>query len=86
VRALEQQLGDSAVGPTPSELAARDAFRLSCVAAGDLRAGARLSARDLLLRRPGNGLPPSALDFLIGKRLSRDVRAGEPLSLEHLAA
>jgi N,N'-diacetyllegionaminate synthase len=86
VRALESQLGESAVGPTASELVARDAFRLSCVAAGELRAGARLAARDLLLRRPGNGLPPSALDFLIGKRLSRDVRAGEPLSLEHLAA
>lgn len=86
VRALERQLGASAIGPTAGEQASRAAFRLSCVAAAPLRAGARLEAEQILLRRPGDGLPPTAFDFLVGKRLARDVRAGEPLSLEHLAA
>jgi N-acetylneuraminate synthase/N,N'-diacetyllegionaminate synthase len=85
VRALEQQLGSPAIGPTAGEEFARAGFRLSCVAAAALPAGTRLEPSHVVLRRPGTGLPPSAHEFLIGKRLVRAAAAGEPLTLEHIA-
>lgn len=80
VRDVELALGDGSVGPTPSEVAGRREFRLSCVAARDLEAGQRLDRDDIVFRRPGTGLPPSARDGLVGRTLARAVRAGEVLT------
>lgn len=77
VRTLEKSLGESRIGPTPSEMLSRREFRLSCVAARDLPAGHRLSEADVAFRRPGTGLPPSAIEWILGRRLGRDVPAGK---------
>lgn len=77
VRAIERALGSSAPGPAASELHARSAYRLSCVASRPLRAGDLVERKDVAFRRPGNGLPPSALDWLLGHRLTRDVALGK---------
>ena len=76
VRTLEASLGHSALGPTPSEAAGRYGFRLSCVAAGPLPEGRILTNVDVAFRRPGNGLPPKAADWLLGRKLARAVPAG----------
>ena len=73
---METLLGDGAIGPTPSEMAGRVDFRLSCVAASDLGAGHQIAAADVEFRRPGTGLPPAAVDRLIGRRLVRGLAAG----------
>lgn len=78
VRVLEKSLGDPAIGPTPSEELGRRDFRVSCVAARDLPAGWEVSKEDVLIARPGTGLPPRALGWIIGRRLGRGVRAGKP--------
>jgi N-acetylneuraminate synthase/N,N'-diacetyllegionaminate synthase len=79
VRTLEKSLGESKIGPTPSEMLGRRDFRLSCVAARDLPTGHALSEKDVVFRRPGTGLPPRAIDWLVGRRLGCDVLAGKPL-------
>jgi N-acetylneuraminate synthase/N,N'-diacetyllegionaminate synthase len=84
VRTLERNLGNSLVGPTPSEAEGRRGFRLSCVAARDLPAGHHLSEGDLAFRRPGIGLPPAAAGWLAGRRLGRPVSAGRVLQPEDL--
>lgn len=76
LRALEKSLGQSTPGPTPSEIAGRFGFRLSCVAAQALPAGRVLAETDVAFRRPGDGLPPKALDWLLGRKLTRAVSAG----------
>ena len=76
VRTMETLLGDDAIAPTPSEMAGRVDFRLSCVAAGDLNAGHEIAVDDVEFRRPGTGLPPAEVDRLIGRRLVRDLAAG----------
>jgi N,N'-diacetyllegionaminate synthase len=76
VRALEASLGTSAIGPAKAEEAARRGYRLSCVAARDLPAGTRLSDGDIAFRRPGDGLPPAAADWLVGLALGCSVAAG----------
>jgi N,N'-diacetyllegionaminate synthase len=82
VRTAELNLGTAEVGPAPSEIHGRSEFRLSCVAATHLAAGHELRPDDIAFRRPGTGVPPSEKASLVGKRLLRDVGAGEALTPE----
>jgi len=84
VRAVEKNLGESAIGPTASEMRGRRDFRLSCVADRDLPAGHCLTLSDVAFRRPGVGLPPKMGEWLPGKTLKRAVAAGEVLALDSL--
>ena len=76
VRTIERSLGESAVGPTPSEQLGRRDYRLSCVAAQDLPLNHRLTEADIAFRRPGTGLPPRGSAWLRGRRLTRAVGTG----------
>jgi N,N'-diacetyllegionaminate synthase len=84
IRTVEKNLGESDIGPTPSEIAGRQSFRLSCVAGRDLAAGHCLTADDVTFLRPGTGLPPKVVDQLVGRHLIRNVHMGEPLKLEDI--
>ncbi len=55
----------------------RDLFTKSIVARRGLPAGHLLAAADLAFKKPGNGLPPSALPELVGRRLRRALEADE---------
>lgn len=79
VRIMEKNLGESAIGPTPAEMRGRREFRLSCVAVRDLPENHRLSEADIAFRRPSTGLPPQALEWIIGRRLGRTVQSGKVL-------
>ena len=76
VRRLERCLGDSTLGPAPSEAQGRREFRLSCVAARDLPGGHCLSPADIGFRRPGHGLAPKMLASLQGRELAQPVPKG----------
>src|SRR5207249_336796 len=65
--------------PTPSELDTRRVARKSLVAARALRAGERLTADAVAVKRPGTGIPPAELSRAIDRRLRRDVAADEVL-------
>jgi N,N'-diacetyllegionaminate synthase len=82
IREIETCLGTSAVRPTPSEATGRLAFRLSCVAARSLPAGGVIAPADVAFRRPGTGLPPAAVNWLVGHTLRRSVETGHVLSPE----
>ncbi len=69
IRMVEMALGDGVKKPSDSEMDTIRAARRSLVAARDLPVGAVLTENDLLLRRPGDGLPPSMFDALLGKTL-----------------
>jgi len=85
VRILEKSLGSGELKPASSEEQGRRVYRLSCVAAHELRAGARLSASDIAFRRPGFGFPPKELNTLIARTLVQDVRSGHVFSAEDFA-
>ncbi len=84
VRTLEANLGEAAIGPTAAELESRCQYRLSCVAARALPEGHRLTAADVLFRRPGHGIPPKSAYLLTGRVLDRPVAAGHVLELGDL--
>jgi len=85
VRELEAGLGDGTKQPRPDETPERRWARRSIYAARPLPAGKVLEAADLKVVRPALGLPPSALDGLIGRRLARPLEADQPLATEDCA-
>jgi len=82
VRALEASLGSSALGPAECESAGRALFRLSCAARVALPAGHQLRAEDVTFQRPGTGLPPSAMGWILHARLANPVAAGHIFTRE----
>ncbi len=84
IRLVESSLGDGRKQPQPAELDTRTVARRSLVAARDLAAGAVLAAGDLAAKRPAGGLPPSALEEVIGRSLVQALRRDERLTDAHL--
>jgi N-acetylneuraminate synthase/N,N'-diacetyllegionaminate synthase len=76
VRTVEDQLGQSALGPTPSESLGRRDYRLSCVARKDLNVGHSITMEDIEYKRPGTGLPPNKANIFIGKKVVIKIPKG----------
>jgi len=81
---LEQTEGEPRVCALPGEATARRNARRSLVAARDLPIGHVLEVADLAIKRPAFGLPPSALNWVIGRPLRRDLAEDDFLTLDHL--
>lgn len=67
-----------------SEREARRKMGKSLVLKQDLPAGTALSADLIVTKSPGDGIPPSELDHVLGRTLSRDLPADTILVWEHL--
>jgi N-acetylneuraminate synthase len=72
-----QSLGHVSYGATQAEQKSL-AFRRSIYIAEDVQAGEVLTEKNLRIVRPGHGLAPKHFDMLIGRRASRDLKAGTP--------
>lgn len=59
-------------------------FAHSVVASTDLPAGTVIRAEHLASKKPGTGLPPSAIPRIVGRRLTRPIAADTALSEEDL--
>lgn len=68
----------------PRELARRDEYRRSIVAAHDIKTGQAVSATAIDFRRPGTGLGPELADMIIGMVAARDIVAGTLISFDDL--
>lgn len=68
----------------PAEQSARTNARRSLVAARPLPAGHVLAAEDLAIKRPALGLPPSAMAWVVGRRLTHAMDADDFLTVEHV--
>jgi N,N'-diacetyllegionaminate synthase len=82
IRAAEALLGEARKEVQPSETEMRTAVRRSIAAARQLPGGHELSLADLIWTRPADGLRPGEEALLVGRRLRRDVEAGEHLRLD----
>lgn len=73
-----QALGKISYGATEAEKKSLT-FRRSLYISQDMKKGDVLTPANLRAIRPGSGLPPKYYDILIGKRIGRDVKAGQPM-------
>ncbi|MCM1224843.1 MAG: N-acetylneuraminate synthase family protein [Lachnospiraceae bacterium] len=60
----------------------RNAFQRSIVAARDIKAGEILQESDLDYKRPGTGIAPKYYEFLIGKKVKKDIAYDELIAME----
>ena len=67
------------------EMMNRHVHRRALCAASDLEPGMVLRRMDLVALRPANGVPPSRIDEIAGRRLMRPVDLGQPVREQDLA-
>lgn len=73
-----QSLGNIHYGPIGNELKSLQ-FRRSLYVTKDLNVGEVFTKENLRAIRPGGGLSPKYLDFLLGKRVTKPVKRGTPV-------
>ena len=84
LRRTKVALGDGTKNVHPSEVAPATKMGKKLVAARDLEAGHVLGENDILLKSPGDGLPPYELERVLGSTLRRPVLEDETLTFELL--
>jgi len=82
VRTVESALGHGRKEPAASEANTAAVARRSLVAARDIPAGMAVTRELIAIKRPGYGLPPSALRYIIGRRTKARIPADTMLELE----
>lgn len=82
VRNVESALGDGIKRPAACELPNLVVARKSLVAARDLPAGAVVTAVDLEIKRPGDGIAPRHRARVVGLQLARAVAGDQVLRWE----
>lgn len=80
-----EAIGEAKYGPSEAEQSSVN-LRRSLYFAKDLKAGQVVQTADIRTARVALGLPPKDLDIVIGRRVTKDVRAGQPVSLEVIDA
>ncbi len=76
-------LGEVRYGPTNKEKASA-MFRRSIYVVVDIKEGDELTQKNIRIIRPGDGLSPKYYDMLLGIRVSRDVKKGNPMRWEFI--
>ncbi len=80
IRDVEKALGTGVKTPADSEGDTASVARRSVVLSGRVTAGHVLVPEDLIIRRPGTGLPPSERTKLIGRRVKIALNPGHLIS------
>jgi N-acetylneuraminate synthase len=84
IRTAEKALGKVHYGVSEQEAKSR-AFRRSLFVVEDVKAGQMFTEKNVRSIRPGHGLPPKYLKNILGKRATRNIARGTPLSWEHVS-
>jgi N-acetylneuraminate synthase/sialic acid synthase len=80
----KKALGDGTKTMYPSEVEPVEKMAKKLVAKAALPAGHTLTADDIAMKSPGNGLPPYELDRLVGRTLRHPVSEDQSLTFELL--
>ena len=85
IRETEVIMGDGAKLPKLSEIPIRELVRRSVVLVSHKIIGETLDFEDLKILRPGNGIPPSEIQKVVGKKVIKDVKKGSILRWSDLS-
>jgi len=73
IRKVESALGTGMKMPAPSEIGSLTVARKSLVSACPISAGTVLTSELIAVKRPGTGLPPAMLPFVLGRTVRVDL-------------
>lgn len=82
IRTASQMLGSSQLNPTHKEMEIRDEYHRSITTLCNIQKGEVFSEKNLCMRRPGNGMPGSMWDSVIGKSARHDILKNQQLKME----
>lgn len=86
IRTVEAALGNGKKEPAAAERETASVARRSLVAARAIPAGTVLTRELVAIKRPGDGLPPSMLAAVIGRRVKVPLALDEPIRLDDVVA
>jgi sialic acid synthase SpsE len=76
IRAVEEALGDGIKnGPREAEKEMYDKGRRSIHAAVNINTGEKITSEMISIKRPGYGMPPRFIEFVIGRTAKEDIKA-----------
>jgi len=84
IRDVESALGDGVKKPTPSENPNKQLMQKSLVACEFIPKGQVIHPEYLTSKRPATGISPRMWNEVIGRRVARDVQAGEILDMSSI--
>jgi pseudaminic acid synthase len=79
IRIVEKALGTISYAPSAQEEKMR-VYRRSLFVVNDMKTGERFTQTSVRSIRPGYGLHPKYLDIILGRKASRDIERGTPVS------
>lgn len=83
IRQVEQALGQVSYPTDPAHIKGRE-FSRSLYVAEDMQAGDVITEKNVRSVRPGFGLHPKYLPEILGKKVNRDLKKGERLTLNDI--
>ncbi len=84
IRLAEQAMGKADKMVLPCEISVRDQVRKSIALRRNVAKGVLLREDDLVMLRPGTGIPPTQTNEVIGRRAARNLQEGMLLQWEDL--
>jgi N-acetylneuraminate synthase len=81
---IRRALGERYKRISPEETEKRDKFRRSITTARRIERGRVIRREDLTFKRPGTGIRPEQVDFVAGRRASRDLEEDRTLTFEDI--
>jgi sialic acid synthase SpsE len=84
VRVMESAMGNGIKIPAPGEADTARVARKSIVARVDIPAGELLTENHLMIKRPGIGLPPAMLHFVVGRTARITILKDECIRIDML--
>lgn len=82
IRETELMLGDGRKSPTTTEWDMRSDTRKSVIARRPIAQGGTIEAEDLIVKRPGHGIPPRDLEKVVGRTARRDIDIDDIITWE----
>ena len=84
IRHIEEALGSDLKQPSESEMKNKHVARKSIHLLKELKQGHILTEKDLIMKRPGDGISPMQLENVLGRILLIDLSADSKLKMEDL--
>lgn len=86
IRTAELMLGNGVKSPASGEKEISKLVRRGLFASKDMAKGEKLSAGSIIAKRPMEGIPAERFDDIVGRKLKKDIPAGNSIKWEDLEA
>jgi N,N'-diacetyllegionaminate synthase len=84
IRITESAMGDGVKKITDDEEMMKGIGRRSLTSTADIPKGEKISKDSLMILRPGTGIAPKYIDFVVGKTASKDIKKNQTINWDSI--